>query len=327
MAVEFLHQADPVLLFSVFGLVLSVWLIAIMAFSIRRAMRVQRVERRLGMDEQEGPSRVVRLWHEGRETTTTVPLNRSGNILWRRLSQHLRDVGWAADPRVVALGLLVATGAVFGSVWVALGSWIPAAVIGSTVVLAFFTYTNYLVEKRTATFEKQFADALSMVGRSLRAGQPLLSGIQLASQQLPAPVCDVFAEVCQQHAFGVPLDDALRSVGTKYASRDLRLFTTAVVIQLHTGGNLADLMDRLAHVIRERMRLSRRVRVLTAQTRFSTRILTALPFIVFFLVNLLNPGYMKPLFTTSAGQMMLLVAGTSLLFGTLLMKSLSRLRP
>ncbi len=321
--------ADNTVLVSVlsaFGLVLSLWVLLMLAWSLRRAMRIQRVERRLGLTDDEGRSRIVRLWHEGQETTTTVPDTRSSYGLWQRVENHFSSAGWQVAASSILMGLLGVVLMVMVLTWLLLGSLTPALIAGGTTAAMFYVYNRIRAERRVAAFERQFADALGMVARSLRAGQPLLAGLQLASQQLPHPVRDVFAEICQNHAFGETLEESIRRVGAKYNSQDLRLFTTAVIIQLQTGGNLADLMDRLAAVIRDRMKLGRRVRVLTAQTKLSSRILIALPFIVFLVVNLLNPQYMKPLFATSTGHLLLLGGGLSLLIGVMVMRWLTALR-
>lgn len=327
MLLEIPDHTELIAAAAVFGLVLSLWLIVALALSVRRALRIQKVERRLGLGQDEmDPTRVVRLWHDGQETTTTVPEFQSTLGLWRRLKHRLDDSGWRTPAIWILLALL--GGATFISVlvWLAVGSVLPALAAGIAVVVIFFVYTKVRLDRQVMLFEKQFADALAMIARFLRAGQPLLSGFQLASEQLPHPVCEVFGEICQQHNFGVTMDQALRRVSDKYESRDLRLFATAVIIQLHSGGNLAQLMDRLSQVIRDRMRLGRRVRVLTAQTRLSTRILIVLPFVVFLGINLINPHYMQPLYTTTPGKLMLVMGASSLLLGVWSMKWLSVLR-
>jgi tight adherence protein B len=106
----------------------------------------------------------------------------------------------------------------------------------------------------------------------------------------------------------------------------MKLFATSVIIQVRSGGNLADMMYRLADVIRDRMRLKRRVRVLTAQTQLSKRVLLALPFLLFGALNLLNPTYMMPLYTTAMGRMLLIIAGTGLILGAWMMNRLSVLK-
>ncbi len=329
MTFDVLQHADPIQIAAVFGLVLSVWLIVALGLSIRRALRIQNVERRLGVGpgpEQHDSIRVVRLWHEGRETTTTVPNTPPAPRLWHRVEQYFRDTGWRTPIVWILLGWLVAGALVGLAVWLLIGTPIPALASGAVVIILLVVYAKVQMDKRVMSFESQFADALAMIARSLRAGQPLLAGFQHASEQLPLPVRDVFSEICQQHTFGVTMEEALRRVGDKYDSQDMRLFATAVIIQLQTGANLAQVMDRLSQVIRDRIRLGRRVRVLTAQTRFSTRILVALPFLVFFGIHMINPEYMNPLYDTPTGKLLLTAGATSLLLGMWSMKWLSTLR-
>jgi tight adherence protein B len=136
----------------------------------------------------------------------------------------------------------------------------------------------------------------------------------------------IFASICQQQSLGVSLADAVANVANDNQSEDLHLFATAVVIQLRSGGSLADMMERLATVMRERMRLARRVRVLTAQTQGSKRVLQAMPVVVFVLLNVINPSYMRPLYATDSGRMVLMFAGGGLLVGSWLMNRLAILR-
>jgi tight adherence protein B len=121
------------------------------------------------------------------------------------------------------------------------------------------------------------------------------------------------------------MEDAMRSLARNTVSEDLALFATSVIIQIRSGGNLADMMERLAAVIRERQRLARRVRVLTSQTQFSKRVLLAMPFLVFVLLNIINPTYMRTLYATSAGKFVGILAAVMLLLGWLAMNWLSKL--
>ena len=125
---------------------------------------------------------------------------------------------------------------------------------------------------------------------------------------------------------GLDLRDSIRKVAKTTRNSELKLFATAVSIQFQSGGNLADLMDSLASVIRDRMRLNRRVRVITAQTQFSKCILIGLPIVLFFSLNLISPTYMEPFYTTTAGRYMLVIAVSSVLLGTWVMNRISVLR-
>ena len=122
------------------------------------------------------------------------------------------------------------------------------------------------------------------------------------------------------------LEDALRRVAARTSSSDLRLFVTSVVVHLRSGGQLADMMDRLSSVIRDRMKLNRRARVLMAQTNMSKQILLSLPIILFVILNLLNPAYMEPLYSTSTGRMLLAIAGAQMIIGVWLMNRLAVIR-
>jgi tight adherence protein B len=122
---------------------------------------------------------------------------------------------------------------------------------------------------------------------------------------------------------GADLEQVLRDAGEESASDDMKLFATSVAIQIRTGGNLADLMERLAAVIRDRIRVHRRARVLTAQTQMSKRVLIALPFILFILLNIINPDYMSPFMKETAAQVMLAIGIGLLIIGSWLMNKLA----
>src|SRR5688500_14227040 len=180
--------------------------------------------------------------------------------------------------------------------------WISVAV-ALVVLQVFWIVVTQRIASRASLFERQLVDSLELAARSLRAGHPLTGAFRLISEEIGAPVGRIFAEVCQHQGMGASLDRAMRAAAPATPSDDFKLFATSIVIQLQSGGNLAEMMERLAYVMRERMRLARRVRVLTAQTQFSKRILLALPFIIFVILNMLNPKYMQPLYSTSTGHM------------------------
>ena len=124
---------------------------------------------------------------------------------------------------------------------------------------------------------------------------------------------------------GGELEQVLRQSAEASSNSDMKLFATSVAIQLNSGGNLAELMDRLSRVIRDRMRLNRRVRVLTAQTQLSKRVLLCLPFLVFVALNVVNPEYMSLFYTTFAGRIMLGVGVFLLVIGAWMMNKMAKL--
>jgi tight adherence protein B len=122
------------------------------------------------------------------------------------------------------------------------------------------------------------------------------------------------------------MKDSIRTVAGETSNSELRLFATAVAIQLQSGGNLADLMDILQGVIRARIRLAKKVRVLTAQTNFTAKILIAMPIVLFFVLNIVSPRYMEPMYHTTGGKYILAATAISVLLGWWIMKRLSVLR-
>jgi tight adherence protein B len=311
-----------------FGLVLALWVGGVLLWSLRSALRARKIEQRLGLGPgaPAGATRRLRLWHEGKETFATVPGAPPRVSLIVRMSRLCQDAGWNIPPQTLLLGMIGGTIVVFLFI-VMITSMVVLSFLGAlAVLLIFWIYLKHRIDKRQELFEKQFVDGLELAARSLRAGHPLIASFRVISEEIAAPVGLVFTKICQQQALGVGLDQALRGVATESNSEDLKLFATSVIIQLRSGGNLADMMTRLAAVIRDRLRLSRHVRVLTAQTQFSKRVLIALPILMFMVLNALNPGYLEPLYSTRQGQTMLMLAATGLLVGAWLMNRLATLK-
>ena len=315
-----------VLAASTFALVLSLWIGGMLLWAAKRSVRTQRVQRRLGLAKGPTGERTLHLWLEGRELTTTVPtLGRSAGM-FRRLEYQFQQAGWSMS--IVQIFVFIAGIVLITSAFMMVVSGNPLLAIGVSAAILIVLRILLLsrVAKRDALFETQLVDALELAARSLRAGHPLLGAFQLLAEEMREPISLVFADLCQRHGMGADLEAVLRDAGDQSASADMKLFATSVAIQIRTGGNLADLMERLAFVIRDRMRLHRRVRVLTAQTQMSKRVLLGLPFIMFILLNVLNPTYMLPFYTEFAGKIMLGVAVFMLALGAWVMNRMSALK-
>jgi tight adherence protein B len=314
-----------------FGLVLSVWLLGVLLWAMKRRRRAIEVERRLQFvhpDMQDAlGGRVLRLWHDGRLATTVVPGRAGNGGLIVKLQRLRMDAGWESPlaSAIFSLAAIVVVSSV-GAYLLTL-SVVAAIAMPLASLLGCYIYVTQRIAKRRMVFEGQLIDALDLAARSLRVGHPLVGSFRMISEELPAPIGELFGEVCQQQQLGVAMEQALREIARRTESDDLKLFATCVVIQIKSGGNLADMMERLANVIRERNRLARRVRVLTAQTQFSKRILLALPFFIFVLLSTLNPGYMRPLLTTPLGHLLLTCSAVGLFLGWMTMNWLSKLTP
>lgn len=310
-----------------FVLVLAVFGMAALLLTARRRRERAAVERRLAGEAAAEPgTRTLRLWHEGGEATLHVRGTARGDGLGARLRRLCDEAGWTADPRLIAGGVAGVSCLAFAAILAASGRFFPATVGAFSTWLVFWSVARKRAVARTRVFEQQFLEALELSARALRAGHPLLASFRLIAEEIPAPVGAVFAGIVQQQAMGMRLDEALRAAAHGQRSADLDLFAAALSIHSRTGGNLADVMQGLALVIRERMRLGRRFRVLIAQTQVSKRILLAMPCVMFGVLHLISPEYMEALYVTPAGQFLLLGAIGSLGCGWLVMNRMADLK-
>ena len=161
--------------------------------------------------------------------------------------------------------------------------------------------------RRLRAFEEQFPDALDLISRSLRAGHAFQAAIGMAADELTAPAAPEFKKVFDQQNFGLPLRDALNALAQRVPLLDVKFFVTAVAIQRDTGGNLAEILDNLAHVVRERFKIQRQVRVHTAHGRITGFVLLALPAFLAVALSIINREHMRPLFEEPMGRTLILV--------------------
>ena len=166
--------------------------------------------------------------------------------------------------------------------------------------------------RRLAAFNNGLADAIDMMARSMRAGHSVVAAIGIVAEESVEPVKSEFDEVFKKQNYGLPLREALMQLLDRVPSQDLRVLVTGMLVQKETGGNLAEILDRIAFVIRERIRIHGEIRTHTAQGRLTGYILCGLPIVMLVLLNLINPGYSNVLFNTPAGNK-LLYTGVGLL--------------
>ena len=308
-----------------FGLIAAVWIMLVWSWWLKRRRLATAIEGRLNLDSgRSSEFRVLRLWHDGREATTLVP-TAAARSLWQWMADQRTAAGFTLPLQTILLGLLGACALVAALTVAASGNVLASLVSVSAVLLVFWTWLKHKAARRQAIFDAQLVDALDLAARSLRAGHPLGGAIQLIAQEIPDPVGTAFADVIKQEDLGVSHEESMRRISARTHQEDLRLVATAITIQIHSGGNLAEMMDRLAWVLRDRLRLNRRVRVLTAQTRFSKNVLLALPFVIIVAFNLISPAYLRPLFTEPTGHVMLAIAGAGIVLGGWVMGRMAKL--
>jgi len=162
--------------------------------------------------------------------------------------------------------------------------------------------------RRMRKFEEQFPEALDLISRALQAGHAFATGLKMAADELQDPVGPEFRKTFDEQNFGLPLKDALENLTVRIPVLDVRFFATAVLIQRETGGNLSEILENLAHVVRERFKILRQVRVYTAHGRLTGYVLLALPAVLSIALSFINPEHMNTLFRERMGQMMLMAA-------------------
>lgn len=193
----------------------------------------------------------------------------------------------------------------------------PFAAIGcaGAMIVLPLLWMSWRRKSRMNKLNNQLPDVFEMMSQALRAGHSLAGATQLIYEQMPPPVATEFGQVYHEQNLGVKIEDALQAMADRVDSLDVRFFVTAVMIQRQTGGDLAEVLDNISGVIRERIELAGLVRGLTAEGRLSGWVLFALPALVFFASMYLNPAYARVLLEEPKGQMMLMLAGGMQLMG------------
>lgn len=246
---------------------------------------------------------------------------RLGNELFRLIEQA--DVAIRPHQFVLmSAGLAVATGALF---WWIRGSLLVTVVMGILAGLVPWFYVRKKRQRRLAQFLEQLPDALDLMTRALRAGHAFSSAMNTVASEMPDPIGKEFRRTYEEHNLGMSLKVALEHLIERVPLLDLRLCVTAILIQRETGGNLSEILENIATVIRDRFRILGQVRVYTAQGRLTGWVIGLIPFGLAFYIYLVNPEYLEPLFTTTAGKYMLGTALTMELLGVLMIRKIVRI--
>ena len=192
----------------------------------------------------------------------------------------------------------------------------------SAVLCGFLpaAYLNLLKNQRIVKFEHQLPESLELISRALRAGHAFSVGLKLVGDEGADPVGKEFRRAFDEISMGVSLPEALQNMTERLDCVDLRFFVTSVLVQRETGGNLAEIIDSLATLIRKRFELQLRVKALSAEGRFSAIILFFLPIVTAVILYKMNPEYMSTLFTDPMGQNMLMVGSFMMVSGAIIMK-------
>lgn len=180
--------------------------------------------------------------------------------------------------------------------------------------------------KRLKKFEIQIPEGLDLIARALRAGHAFSSGMKVAADELGDPFGSEFQETIDEINFGVSVSDALVNLVKRVDSPDLRFFVISAKIQRETGGNLAEILENISRIIRERFKLYGKIKVLSAEARISAVIMSILPFVVTLALYLMNPNYLNKFFSDPKGQIIIAVAFLMLVIGILIIHKMARIK-
>ena len=205
------------------------------------------------------------------------------------------------------------------------GSLVTRNYVLSTIIAVFLGgipvfYIRSRKKRRMKKFQGQLPDALELIARALRAGHAFSSGMKLAADEYDDPLGPEFEGTLDEINFGISVSDALKNLSSRVDCPDLKYFVVSVILQRETGGNLAEIIDIIAHLIRERFKLHGRIRVLAAEGKFSAIILCALPIIAVVGFRFVNPEYIATLFTDPIGKVMATAGAILMIIGVLVMK-------
>lgn len=258
------------------------------------------------------PSQLTKAIAKERERLSDVGfidalLSRSGRIT-RPLQLTIQQSGLKVTVSVVILSCLVAGATVFALVTVYLSLPILAFFFGALATYAPYGYIRWVRSRRLLKFEEQFPEAMDLLARALRAGHALTTGLLMVSDELPDPIGPEFKILYDEQNFGLPLPQAMKNFGERIPLIDARFFVTAVLTQRESGGNLSEVLDNLATIIRDRFRVKRQVRVISAHGRITGWILSALPTSLALFFATTSPQRYRDFYQDPLGAKMIAVA-------------------
>jgi tight adherence protein B len=224
---------------------------------------------------------------------------------------------------VLLIGLLATFGFLFGVFF--LRQILMAILLAITAGAAPLIFLRSKRHARIEKFRSQMPEGLELIARSLRAGHALPSGMKLAAEHFEDPLGPEFGETLDEINFGVSVADALKNLAGRMHCKEVGYFVVAVILQRETGGNLAELMESLGHLIRENYKFQGKVRTLSAEGRLSAVVLIALPFLIAGWIKLSSPAFLEPLLTEPVGRLMLMSAGVMMVLGIIVTRKMIKI--
>jgi tight adherence protein B len=252
------------------------------------------------------------------ESVSSLPaLDRllGGREVTARLILKLQSAGVDITPGRFVLGMGISA-----LVMMVIGRWLLGNIFGAAIGTGVGLFLPVLwlgmkERKRLDQFQEQLPEAIDMLVSAMKAGYSFQAAMKFIGEEVPQPLGPEFARFYEEQRLGMEVRTALLALQERVNSLDLRMFVTAILIQRETGGNLSEVLGKISSLMRERSALKGEIATLTAESKLSARILGALPFVVFGMVNLLNPGFMRPMLQTSFGPWVFAGATLMVAFG------------
>ncbi|HEY8608160.1 MAG TPA: type II secretion system F family protein [Noviherbaspirillum sp.] len=292
-------------------------------WSTRFGTHARRLSRRLGIP---AATPAIPAALADRPGTDDQPLQRAGGAAPAWMTRWLLQSGVRLTPARLCAATALVAGGVF-ALLLLLGAGPGTAALAA--LLAGAAPALHVLRRtaaRRTLLEQQLPEALDLISRALRAGHAFLPSVKLASEEVPAPLGDEFRALYNEVNYGIPMQEALRNLAARVPGTDIGFFVVAVQIQRETGGNLTDLLDTIARIVRERLKLLAQVKVYSAEGRLSAWILGVLPFALGAVLHLINPGFMQVLWEDAGGRRMLMTVLVLMVAGIVWMRAVIRIR-
>ncbi len=310
-------------------LILLVAVFATLFYFLEPSESDKRIQQRLGgldhrFTEEGDQTEIIRRVTFSRIAWIDRILRETKSALQLQMILDQAKMKWTVGRFFFYSACLMLVGAIVGNYWIPAGfvGWIPGLALG----LAPLGWVLYRRSARFRRFNLQLPDAVDLIARSLRAGHSLPSALVTVSEEVADPLGTEFRQCADEMSFGLPFREALVNLFRRFPLPDLQFLIAAILVQKETGGNLAELLDKTAAVLRSRIQLQQKVRVYTAQGRMTGAILIALPFVSFILLNIVRPGYTAPLFETETGRKMIYGTIVSMALGTIFIRRIIQIK-
>lgn len=222
--------------------------------------------------------------------------------------------------------VVVIAGLVGAMFWVATQNILVVMVMVAIALVLPYFHIVYKRKKRLSAFEAGLAQALELTSRSLRSGHPLTMGMKMVASEMPDPIGTEFGIVYYEQQMGLPFEEAMRRMAQRVPILDLRFFVLTVLIHQQIGGDLSEVLDNLAKVIRERFKVLGQVKALTAEGRLSGWVLSALPIIVYFMIIAIHPDYIRVLIEEEMGRKAMYAAAFLQIIGMIIIQKIVRIK-